>query len=785
MTSSRRPDKPEPRPSGIYAALFLVSASAVLWEILLTRIYSTVLHYHFAFMAVSIAMFGMTAGAVAVLLARARLASEKAPDWLARLCLAAGIAMAAAVSLQLAMPVRFELPAIDRGYLIATYLLSALPFLPAGAFTTLALTRFEGVGTLYACDLAGAGLACAVLPPLLRALGGPGAAVAAGAAGCAAAFALWRTRRPRSARAALLCAAALAAFAGANAKGQWLRVRWARSGAVARPLYERWNVYSRVMVSPIGNREPFGWATDPELVRRAPPIDQLVLTIDSGAATPITRWNGELGKLAYLQDDLTAFAHRLRSRADVLVIGPGGGRDILAALTFGQASVRAVEVNDSVADAVNGPFGNFAGHLDRLPQVRFVTAEGRGYVERTPDRFDIIQASLVDTAAATAGGAYALVENGLYTVEAWELFLRRLKPRGILTVSRAFSEMYRTAALAGAALRGLGVTQLERHVIMVRLLNGPKGAGVGTILVSRDPFSRDDLARARQACKKLRCEIALSAEGSQDPVMPPLLAGATEEELRGLPVDVSPPTDDRPFFFFTAKLADVLRGGQSPAAEVLVSLTAWSLALGLGLILLPPLWLSMRGAWRGTAPNSPPALPAYFAAIGLAFMFVEVGLIQRLSLFLGHPTLGFTVALFAILLFSGFGSLASERAGGAWPLAALTALLIAAESASLAAVRGAMGAPQAARVALSVLLIAPPALLMGFAFPLGMRLVRKFDDGRGAWYWAINGASGVIASVLAMECSLGWGIRRTLWVGILLYGAAALLYRACARAKAA
>ena len=506
--------------------------------------------------------------------------------------------------------------------------------------------------------------------------------------------------------------------------------------------------------------------------------------------------------LEHLRLDITGFAHNLRPQAEVLVIGAGGGRDVLTALAYRQRSVRAVEVNPNTVAAVNQVFGDFTGHLDRAPNVAFVVGEGRSYLATTRDRFDIIQASFIDTVAATAAGAYAFVENGLYTVEAWKLFLSRLKPRGILTFSRFYYgsttvpvEIYRTMALAAAALKSSGAADPAAHILLVANKDAQVKEAVATILLSPSPFSAEDIARAREACLRLRCEIYFSKDESKDAFFNEIVGKTPPVGLDRFPLDISPPTDDRPFFFFQLKMSDILSGkkwrayGGSafnlPALQTLVTLAAVTMVLGLALVAFPRFWLAARGRW----PSRPglPLAPLYFAAIGAAFMFVEIGFIQRLSLFLGDPTYGFTVVLLGILASSGLGSLAggllvdrlrpSLRSIVPW---GLILALLGAEKASSFLLAARMGEGTPSRVALSVLLIFLPAFLMGMPFPLGMAAAQRADDQRASWYWAINGASAVIASVLAMVCSLTLGIRATILAGGLLYAAAALIYRGIA-----
>lgn len=789
----------------IALTLLLTSAGVILWEVLLTRIYSVILYYHFAFMAVSVAMFGLTAGAVLVLLRVGPFAPRNLELGLARLALAGGLGMAAAITAQLSLPLQFQGYSVPGAYLLATYLLSAAPFVPAGACICLCLTRYRRVGMLYAADLAGAGLGCAAFPLLIPPLGGPGAVLLAGALLCAAAAVAAGHRGGATARGAWVATAVLVLVATANVSGQWLRVRWRHDGAVPTPLLERWNAFSRIMVTPYDDPLPFGWGIDPEILRGLPPVEQRWLQIDSGAGTPLTRFDGDPQSLDFLRYDISSFAHHLRPGGEVFLIGPGGGRDVLTAIAFQAKRIEAVEVNPAILAAVHGQFGDFTGHLDRMPGIHFAADEGRSRLARETGQFDIVQASFVDTVAATAAGAYAFIENGLYTVEGWQLFLEHVKPGGVLTFSRFYYgstvwpvEVYRLMALARAALEAQGITEPERHVLLVRTrgLDQPGlHEGIVTLMVSPSPFPTDDLERAEQICAEIRCEVAYSWRGTVDSTLDGLMRAARPEEVWArLPLDISPPTDDRPYFFFHARVGDILGGREGPAwggssfnlpaIRLLLTLTCLVMGLATALVLLPLPWLRRRGGWRPSAAGGA-AAPAYFAAIGMAFLFVEIGLIQRLSLFLGHPTFGFTVVLAGLLLGGGAGSLASSVAARViapprewWGVALLVPLVLATELGTRLALESAHGWPATARSVLALALLAPPAFGMGFAFPLGMAAVHRRGDPRGAWYWAINGALSVVASVLGMLVSMVWGIRVTLWAGAAFYFCAALLLRA-------
>jgi hypothetical protein len=357
----------------------------------------------------------------------------------------------------------------------------------------------------------------------------------------------------------------------------------------------------------------------------------------------------------------------------VLVIGAGGGRDVLSALAFSQPAVLAVEVNEAILDAVNGRFGDYTGHLNRHPGVRFVNDEARSHVARLDERFDVIQLSFIDTFAASAAGAYVLTEHALYTVQAWQVFLDHLAPTGILTHSRWYfhrapAEIHRLVALATASLLASGAARPRDHLILVRARVGAdrryrEAIGVGTLLVGRGPFSAADVTAARAAAARLGFELVLDPTGSTDPVLQALTAPESfTAALAASPFDISAPTDDRPFFFHTVPLATALRLAPVDQGNVSFNAAAVIVLVGaLGVVAVPagacfvlPL-LTGRTGTVGMWPGG------FFAAIGLGYILVELSQLQRLSVFLGHPTHGLVVVLFALLLASGAGSFAVRR----------------------------------------------------------------------------------------------------------------------------
>jgi SAM-dependent methyltransferase len=517
----------------------------------------------------------------------------------------------------------------------------------------------------------------------------------------------------------------------------------------------------------------------PHLVR------QLRIQIDATAGTVMTGFDGDLGALDHLGYDVTNLAHHLRSGARVLVIGVGGGRDVLAALRY-QRSVLGVEVNADLLEALNGRFGDFTGHLDRNPRVRFVNDEARSFVGRLDEPVDLIQVSLIDTWAATAAGAFVLTENALYTTEAWKVFLSRLSPTGLLSFSRWYepgrpAETQRLLALAAEALRESGASDPLAHLALVTNLPHPRERlGVATLIASPSPLSPADLATLRATAEELGFTILLSPEQTSDPRLVALARG--DVAGAGSAFDLSPPTDDRPFFFHTLPLGKALRGSlanlgddNARAVRVLAALLLISLCLTAFFLILP---LAIGGQ---RVPRSAWPWLLYFSAIGFGFMCVEISQMQRLIVFLGHPVYGLTVLLFSLLVSSGIGSALTPRIDCAeaarrqvWRLALLVAVLVAFGLVTPGVIEAFRAEPTPARIAVAVALLAPIGLMLGMAFPVGLGAASLRHAPWTPWFWGLNGAASVCASVVALAIAISQGISAALWAGVASYAVAAL-----------
>lgn len=797
---------------GLYVGLFFVTLTTLMFEVLLTRIYSVMSWYHFAFMAVSIGLFGMTAGALCVHLFPEWFTADRVREQLKRFSLLFAVSIVLSFLTQLSIPFVDNWSPVQVFSLLVTYFVTTIPFFCSGVCVCLVLTRFpERVGRLYAVDLVGAALGSVSLLVLLAAFDGVTAVfvVAAIASLGAVAFAVDHVGLRRSGTAIGVTLVLVAIVAGNTALFRdghpFIRLLWVKEHQDTAHRNESWNAYSRVVIDgdPHVPTSPFGWGMSPTLSPRTR-AHQLYLTIDGAAATVLTGFNGDTSKTQYLKDDVTNIAHTLRRHADVFVVGAGGGRDVLSALTFGQRSVTAVEINDQILHLVNGTYGDFTGHLDRDPRVKFVNDEARSWLARSNKRFDIIQVSLIDTWAASSAGAFALTENSLYTVEAWDNFLDHLDNHGVLSMSRWYLpqqplEAYRLVALANATLRKDGATDPRSHMVMITSA-GFFGSNVATILVSPRPFTETDLARLQRTAAALRFEVVLSPTQAIDNHFASLASAQSDRKLAravgAVPGDVTAPTDDKPFFFLMLGFGDVFdhslyttaaSGNLARPVQVLFGLSIIVLLATALLILLPLRFTRQRIPRRNTKP-----FLLYFAGIGFGFLLVEVSQMQRLVVFLGHPTYALSVVLFSLLLSSGIGSFLTEylvTSGRRWsflaPLIALLLALVVFGAVTPAAIHHFAGSTTPVRIAVAVGILTPLGLLMGMPFPIGMRVAAEHEGTPTALLWGANGATSVCASVLAVAIGLNFGISRAFWAGLVVYAVAAgsLAYLVFARER--
>jgi hypothetical protein len=412
-----------------------------------------------------------------------------------------------------------------------------------------------------------------------------------------------------------------------------------------------------------------------------------------------------------------------------------------------------------------------------------VNAEARSYINHSSDRYDLVQISLIDTWAATAAGGLTLTENRLYTVEAWDDFYRALKPGGLLSVSRWYqpeshrAEFYRLVAIAASALQRKGVpaAELSRHVIALNVDN------IVTVITRPDAFTDAQWQAARPRLLAQGFKILLGPDVSFDSVTSVLMSGKTDAAfLDSLPENIAASTDDNPFFFYTARLSDVItmRSSLSMNNNAAIGLTGMLIIMALCAcmyyVVVPFIRLARRVPLATLAPPV-----AYFSAIGMGFMLIEISQMQRLMVFLGHPVYGLSVVLFTILLFSGIGS-ATVGANTPRPAAiavrivGLLATLVAAGLLTPLVITWARSEATEMRILISILLLAPPAFCMGMMFPLGLGVWRRHSE-LLPFFWSTNGITSMLASVLGMALSIEFGIARTYALGACFYVVCAIV----------
>jgi hypothetical protein len=725
-----------------------------------------------------------------------------------------GFALSVVASAWLAFntPIKLQETAENWWAVVSILLATLVPFV-LGGLVVAQLLAFnpENAHRLYFFDLLGAGLACLMFVPLVRAIGAPSALLVGAAAGLFSGVCLARGRTAQALGLALVVL--LLAVSQLNVTRGFFDLRFAKGGAAAPTLVTRWNAFSRVEVrgtpADINRpRVPVSWGFSSMLRTTA---RELHLLYDADAMTQIVGFNGDLESVQYLLWDVTSAPHHVRTNDNVLVIGAGGGRDVLAALAGGAKTVAGVEINDVTVELLRERFRDYTSRLyvDR-PGVSITVEDGRSFVQHTEDRFDLIQASLVDTWAASSAGVYALAENSLYTTDAFADYLAKLEPDGMVSFSRWYAdppvEVMRLVVLARDALMDAGVVDPARHIAIVRTDSlMTRRPSLATVLVKRSPLTDAETSALKNWANAMVFDLPYvpNADGSgagSEPAFATLLGGAEAADAfaSNAPFDLSPTTDDRPFFFDRVPLAGWMlsriglpapayAAGELPLGSrtLLVALVVTVLNAAL-LIALPAvagvasrrLRPSAAGGAAGTALPLPERLRwiAYFACLGLGYIVVEIVLVQRFNLYLGNPAYALTVVLFTMLVASGFGSLFAGR----WPDSRYLTRILALVCAGIALVwltidpliHLTLGASRAERILLAVAYVAPVAFVMGMPFPTGLREAGRVAESLVPWAWAVNGALSVLGSVLAVVVSMTAGFSVSLVLAGLAYAIA-------------
>jgi predicted membrane-bound spermidine synthase len=744
-------------------AVLLLSASGLMFELMLTRVFSATIWYHYTFVAISVALLGWGLGGFLVYV----LGLAKYPQQARSILIVLSLVLS--VTLQVFLYTILQLPFTpDR--LNLYFLLSILPFLAGGAALSLAFeVNGKDINRLYFVDLVGAAAGVLIVPLVIGLLGAETAILATAVLPALAAALLStgagdRPRRGWQVVAGLVLVGNVA-IAGGNYKNQWWTINDAPSKALykllaeqpqARIVSDHWNAYSRITA-----------------VRNPDNYHVARLFIDSDAETSVLPWDG-----TNLKEDgrhwFRAFPLQLVKQPKVLVIGPGGGTDVVMAFRAGSQHVTGVEMNPLMVDAVR-QFGPEAGRVYDDPRMHLVLDEGRNFIQRTTEGFDAIILGFVDSWASVASGGLSLTENYLYTREALEAYYDRLSADGTLVIVRWPSDVPRLVANSVAFLRDRGMTidQIGRHILAVSE-RVPKSTAQGPepvetiFMLTKSPLSAEKTAMLLKDFQD--AHIFWSIDRPSEKPYADLFAGRSDFAAYTEAFDqmATPVNDDHPFYFATDK-----QWWGIPAFAVRLVAIPVGAVIGFTLLLLiAGKLLHFR------APGGRTIL--YFGALGVGFIIVEVALMQRLILLLGHPIYTLVVILFTLLLAGGIGSRFAGRfaagriyraLGVILPLVIL--LVLVAAFALPLVVQAAVPLTQTQRIAVAVALTFPFGFLMGMPFPLGLR--RHAQDPTGApisSLWGINGVASVVGSIAGMMIAVAAGFTWVFVVGAVCYAVA-------------
>src|SRR6266704_1524158 len=638
----------------VLAGVALSSFAALLLELALTRLFSVVLFYHFAFLAISIALLGLGAGGVCAYLAKARLARLETRTFLARLSALNAVLIPVVLEVVLHVPVSLKLTGANFLNLTEIYLASALPFFITGLqFSILFARESKHIPRLYGADLAGGALACIGIVPLLNWIGGPNTILFA-AAVASIAGAVW-ANSVFARKATLVLAGAILLLISANHSGKLIDIVYAK-GELRDPSwveFARWNAISRVEVDRQG--------------------DTKAIVIDADASTYIMNADLRQWRVTEWERNLMsappAVVNVLRPHGDYAIIGPGGGVDVLRAVANGSQSVTGIEINPIIANTImRGRYADYAQHLYERPDVHIRVTDGRSFIRNSKQLFDVVQMTLVDTWASTAAGAFALSENNLYTVEAFREYFEHLKPDGMIVITRwEFQqprEALRVVAVATEALHRLGVANPARNFIVASQGTLDEDGIPVVVLAKKTPFTPEEEQAVQAHFQRYRqlTPLYLPSQPVFNAFFDLIASNDPYSFARQYAYNVSPVSDNAPFFFFTLKAGQILeeKGLQQGVdwkvnlgVLVLLLVLVISVVAVLAFLVLP---LALRGGRRRHSP-----LPLlYFVAVGLGYILVEIAFIQRFVLFLGHPTYALTVVIFLLMISSGAGSLFSR-----------------------------------------------------------------------------------------------------------------------------
>lgn len=780
-----------------HVTILLISFAALLLEISYTRFISFKLFYYYTYLIIGLALLGIGSGGVFVAIS-SRLRRMDLDRILIGGCVLGAASVLVGYLLIAYTPVDTrsiwtgDAIGLNVGRLMIVCLSLFGTFLFVGVMIATLFGRMpDDISGLYFADLIGAGIACAFVVPAIKYLGPPATISAAGVILALTGVWLARGRAGNWATAGTIAAAVLGitvVFPGLLPDPKTDAIKTIRPET--ETLFSKWNPVFRIDVTS-NDEHP----------------DVRYVHHDGLWGSAVHRFDGDLSKLSRFDKQDRSFPFRVLDDppGKVLIIGAAGGHEIIASLYFEAGQINAVELNPVTVSLLTTHLADFSGHLHENPKVNLINDDGRSYLARDSERYDLIFFVAPDSYSAmnaATAGAFVLSESYLYTKEMILESLTHLTDDGIICMqfgeiefSRKPNRTARYLATAREAFHELGI---EDHAAHMLVATSHDFIPVSTILLKRTAFTKSEVDRFLENMPNVTGAVGQHAPGHQ-------LQDGPVNKIINLPdssldawlaehnYDVSPITDDAPFFWHFSRFGDVIEqfgekhGGIDPEDQIgerlLLLLLAISVVFAAIFLLLP--FVAIRQEWAKLPMKGASAV--YFSSLGLGFMFFEVCLIQKLTLFLGYPTYSLTVTLMSILIFTGIGSLMSERYAANRNAALLTLLAVIVGLTvfyqfGLDALTGAMqSSPLTLRVAMAFGILAPLGVCLGAFMPLGLRTVAALSphaDEYVAWGWAVNGFFSVIGSVLTTVLSMTFGFRVVLLLGLAVYTLAVFTLRA-------
>jgi len=755
----------------LFAGIFLIALSGLVLEVSITRIFSAAIWYHFAFVAVSVALVGLGASGLVVQYHVKKLKGKWAEN----------LTILSAWGITIFIPITLfvmHVLASQVMYLPLFMILFSVPFFLVGIIISAAFNAFASVaGRLYAADLIGASAGALLVVLFLVLTGGEGATLIVGLIAAIGATIFSRiAKNTKKIVVSLMFVAFAMSLIFLNYATQIFAIPTDPTAQKDLPIYLRehpgskivkteWNSFSRIDVVE-------GGTGGEGLVAK--------VFIDGGAGTNIISWDGKIESRQELSNWMQYLPFKMMQEPKVLVIGSGGGRDVVASLVSGSKDVTSVEINPIIYETVK-KYGERAGNVYSHEFVKSYVDEGRSFITRSSDKYDIIYVPFVDTWASVSSGGLSVSENFLYTLEGFQQYYDHLTDKGKIVTVRWLIDAPRFVSTYAKLLEQNGIPrdQLYRHLIMVTSDSYTQDPSVTMVIFSKAPFTDDEIKFLSQSFSQYDYKpILLPGQVMREPYSALLNGEINLDQFYDMfKTKVYPVTDDNPYFLSFEK----------PLPSAVEILLYGSIGIVAIFLLVPFSWIRRgRGIARGggvgqTEINSEKselriaAVIPYFAALGVGFILIELALLQKLILLMGNPTMTFALLLFTLLLSSGAGSLLSTRIakntmrnlvfviGGIAGIGILYTFFLP------SIIYSTIAEPIEVKAAVSIAILAPIGFLMGMPLPTGMRLLKVHRPDYIPWMWAINGAFSVLGAVLAIALGIMYGSSLAMVLGISIY----------------